>query len=150
MIIPEEIYAGVKRSMPIPCVDIAAVDGGGRVLMVRRLNSPARGQWWFPGGRVHFLETRQHAAVRKLREETNLSAEKLTELGARDLIIEEPGEEPSHAITTVFVARIGESGRLRLDAQSGAAMWRTVAEWAREPLHPFLTETLRSMGQLEA
>ena len=66
MLIPEDIYRLVKQAMPIPCVDLIVIDKLGRALLVKRANYPALGEWWFPGGRVHFLETRHGAVKRKL------------------------------------------------------------------------------------
>ncbi len=68
MRITEELYRQFCRSMPLACVDLIVVDTDRRVLLLLRKNDPARGHWWFPGGRVLYLETRQQAALRKLRD----------------------------------------------------------------------------------
>ncbi|MFN3837902.1 MAG: NUDIX domain-containing protein [Brevundimonas sp.] len=52
-------------------VRAVAVDGDGRVLMVR--HTYLKG-WWLPGGGVDRGETTQRAVVRELREETGLIA----------------------------------------------------------------------------
>ena len=36
----------------IPCVGAVVFDGEGRILLVRRGQEPAMGQWSIPGGRV--------------------------------------------------------------------------------------------------
>jgi len=42
------------------CLPIVSVEGvivrDGRVLLLRRRFGPARGEWWFPGGRVRWGE----------------------------------------------------------------------------------------------
>ena len=48
------------------------VDGGGRLALVRRAISPARGKWTFPGGYVDRGEPVDRAAVRETWEETGL------------------------------------------------------------------------------
>jgi colanic acid biosynthesis protein WcaH len=144
MLIPEDIYRVVKQTMPIPCVDLVVLNRAGHVLLLKRANHPARGQWWFPGGRVHFLEDRQAAALRKLREECNLDAKAMTELGSFDLIMAGSGEEPpSHGITTVFLMQVEDATTLRLDLQSTAADWRVPHAWQAETLHPFVAGALR-------
>jgi mutator protein MutT len=58
-----------------------AVDGEGRVLLVRRGHAPSVGEWTLPGGRVEPGETPEAAIVRELREETALAGRVLAALG---------------------------------------------------------------------
>ena len=60
---------GVDR---IPCVGAIVVDDGGRLLLVRRGQEPARGTWSVPGGRVEAGESDEEATVREVLEETGL------------------------------------------------------------------------------
>jgi 8-oxo-dGTP diphosphatase len=54
---------------------IAIVMREGRVLLVRRANSPDAGRWGFPGGKIEIGETIADASVRELLEETGIRAE---------------------------------------------------------------------------
>lgn len=143
MIIPEKMYSQIVLLMPIPCVDIIVEDSRGKILLIRRVDEPAKGQWWFPGGRVHYLEMRRQAAIRKLREECGLEACQLAEVGTYDTILEMPGHiGPRHGITTVFHAKVGMQNDLALDAHSSAAEWRLPAEWLSAGLHFFVRQGL--------
>lgn len=62
---------GVVR--PVPAV-ISVVVKGESVLLVQRSQSPDKGRWGFPGGKIEPGETVPEAAVRELREETGLNA----------------------------------------------------------------------------
>ena len=88
MIIDKNLYQKIVQIMPIPSVDLIVVDDQQRVLLAKRKNEPGKGFWWFPGGRVHFLETREQASVRKLREECGLGVEQILEVGTYDVIVE--------------------------------------------------------------
>lgn len=143
MIINKELYRQVLQIMPIPCVDLIVVDHNKRVLLARRTNEPAMGEWWFPGGRVHYLETRVDAAVRKLREECGLESDQLVELGAFDVIVERSdNSSKSHAITTLYFARVGSPPIFTLDSQNSEAEWRLPLEWLKMELHPFIQRGL--------
>lgn len=127
--------------MPIPCVDLLVEDENGRILMIKRANEPAIGQWWFPGGRVNFLETREQAAKRKLKEECGLEAFQMKEMGTYDVILDMPGDEkPRHGITTLFHISVKNQGDVILDAQGLASDWRMPDKWIRERLHIFIRQ----------
>jgi colanic acid biosynthesis protein WcaH len=137
--VPDELYAQVLASVPIACVDLVVRDAQGRVLLVRRTNEPARGAWWFPGGRVLRGEQRVDAVGRKLAEECGLTASHVEEVGTHDMLFRAAdGRVESHAITTLFRVE-ARPGPVRLDAQSAAFEWRRPADWLREPgLHAFV------------
>ncbi|MCC6005819.1 MAG: NUDIX domain-containing protein [Thermofilum sp.] len=61
----------------------------GRVLLLRRRFSPARGGWWFPGGRVRWGEGFLDALRREVLEETGLEVrlnEEHSEYGFFDVL----------------------------------------------------------------
>lgn len=59
----------------VPCVGAVALDGAGRILLVRRANPPAQYQWSIPGGRVEDGEDWRDAVLRELTEETGVTGE---------------------------------------------------------------------------
>ncbi|MFA5839223.1 MAG: NUDIX domain-containing protein [Candidatus Margulisiibacteriota bacterium] len=142
MYIDDKFYRQVLKSMPISCVDLLVINMEKRVLMIKRRNPPAKGQWWFPGGRVHFGELRKKAAIRKLKEECGLTLSSLKELGTYDVLLEEHlAPHISHAITTVFEINVSGSN-VRLDDQSSDYMWKTPLEWLDEIDNEFILRVL--------
>jgi colanic acid biosynthesis protein WcaH len=144
MIIDEPLYRQILRVMPIPSVDLIVEDENQRVLLAKRANEPARGMWWFPGGRVHFLETRLLAAERKLKEECGLLPEKIIELGTFDVIVEKSDDPDAkfHGITTLFHVKVSGRTNYTLDAQNSEADWRLPDEWLKFDLPRFVQESL--------
>jgi colanic acid biosynthesis protein WcaH len=145
MIIDKDLYRQIVQIIPISCIDLVVANDDGQVLLAKRTNEPAIGEWWFPGGRVHYLETRVDAAFRKLREECRLESDQLVELGTFDVIVERSDNSgKSHSITTLYFARVGQHQKFTLDSQNSEAEWRLPREWLNLELHPFIQRGLET------
>lgn len=70
--LPSELYSEIHRVMPIVCVDVV-VHYHDKILMIKRKREPAKGQFWFPGGRLFKKECLKEAAYRIVKSETGLS-----------------------------------------------------------------------------
>lgn len=68
-----------------------------RVLLIRRANDPYKGKWALPGGFVGEKENLYDAALRELKEETNVSNVYLEQL----YTFGEPGRDPRARVITV-------------------------------------------------
>lgn len=64
-------WGRLSRGMTLG-VRVAAIDGGGRVMLVRHGYAPG---WHLPGGAVDVGESARAAAIRELEEETGVIAE---------------------------------------------------------------------------
>ena len=67
------LYKQVVENMVITCIDIIIqrkVDG--KLLLFYRRDAPAKGIWWWPGGRLFRGETFDEAAKRKIKDETGI------------------------------------------------------------------------------
>lgn len=128
--------------MPIPCVDLLVTDPQNRILLVKRNNEPAKGEWWFPGGRVHYGELRKDAAVRKLQEECGLISHDIVELGTFDVLLDLPDSaSSSHGITTLYHVKI-KNDPVTLDTQSCEYAWKTYVDWKKNKLHKFVASSM--------
>jgi colanic acid biosynthesis protein WcaH len=66
-------FLDVVRLTPLISIDLIVVDVCGRVLLGRRVNRPARGTWFVPGGRIHKDESLSGAFSRIVCEELGLA-----------------------------------------------------------------------------
>jgi 8-oxo-dGTP diphosphatase len=81
----------------------AAIFREGRILLVRRARSPAKGFYSLPGGRVEFGETLHAALHREVDEETALKIEIIGLAGWREVV---PGTNAEgHYLIMSFTAR---------------------------------------------
>ena len=142
MVVPQELYSRIVQVMPISCVDLLIMDEADKVLLLLRRNAPALGQWWFPGGRVLFGESRYDAAKRKLHEECGLSSTRFQEMGTFDIVFDIESDTRAHSITTLFKVQVVIEHDVRLDDQSSEACWLTPHEWLGRELHPFVHRRL--------
>ena len=71
-----------------------------QVLLIKRKNDPFKDCWALPGGFINYgEETLEEAAVRELKEETNLSATKISFIGNYS----DPNRDPrGHTISHVY------------------------------------------------
>jgi hypothetical protein len=74
--LPSDLYGKLVRDCVVFCVDIVLVrktsDNKQECLLVKRSSEPAKGLWWWPGGRMLKGETFFDAAKRKAQQETGL------------------------------------------------------------------------------
>jgi len=68
-----------RNPIPATCCFVAREDGS--LLLTRRAFEPCQGEWSLPGGYIELDETAEESALRELREETGLVAQRLRLLG---------------------------------------------------------------------
>jgi 8-oxo-dGTP diphosphatase len=81
----------------------AAIFRDGKILLVRRAKSPARGFYSLPGGRVEFGETLHAALHREVAEETALKIEIIDLAAWREVVPDTGGG--GHYLIMSFAAR---------------------------------------------
>ena len=66
------------------------VENEGKILLGLRNKVNAQDHWVIPGGGVEYGETTEEAAIRELKEETNLDVEDVKLIGAKEIIANNP------------------------------------------------------------
>lgn len=103
--VPETVWIDIVKYVPIPSVDLLVFAHGG-VLLAKRKNSPAKGEWFVPGGRVHKGETLEEAVHRVGREELGVKIEIEQELGSYNHLYEDsdvPDSDGKHYVANGYV-----------------------------------------------
>jgi len=124
MFLTEEEYRKIIETMPILCVDVI-VRNNDRFLMLKRDNEPAKGEYWFPGGRVHKMESIADAAVRKVKGETNIECRFEKIVSVEETIFEKGSLTPNpvHTVNVCCLAEAVDVSALNTDKLHSAAKW---------------------------
>lgn len=147
MWISSEEYNKIKKILPIPCVDLIIRNEKGEILLIKRKNEPAKGLWWFPGGRVMLGESRKNAAIRKLKEECGIIANQTLEWKSCDIFLYDHEESyNSHGISTLFIFDVTNQS-IELDEQSSDYSWKTIDNWIEIISNDFISTTLKELAQ---
>ncbi len=142
-IIPENLYQKIITLLPICCVDII-VKKDKSFLLVKRLENPAKNQWWFPGGRLLFNESLLQAVKRKFKEELNIEKfKKIKFLGIKETKFKK-GKfgQPVYSINNVFLVSLAEKECFNIRAD------KTIAEYKwfnniQKGFHPYIKKFLK-------
>ena len=142
--IPWDLYRQILETMPIPCVDIAVV-ANGAVLLVRRKDAPAQGQWWVPGGRVFKGEMMKDSAIRKAREEVGIECHVGPIIHTAETIFPDgPNGIPVHSINSCFFMYPVEADfHIQLDTHQNEYQW---VDHIPEGLHEYVERCLVGAG----
>lgn len=144
--VPAEDWERIVEHVPLVSVDLLVRDGDG-VVLGKRTNEPAKGDWFVPGGTVLKGERFEDAVGRVAREELGVDVEIEARLGTYEHFYdtsEVPGVDSKHYVATAFLVDPCEewTGVPDDDQHDG---FRTV-EWKREDdesLHPYVRRYLR-------
>jgi colanic acid biosynthesis protein WcaH len=131
--IPDTLYNQIMKCLPIVSVEAVIVKDDA-FLFLRRNNEPAKGKWWFPGGRIHKGESLEQTLCREIKEETDLEIIENKLINVYSRVFPE-----RHDITIVYLCKCKE-GKIELNNEhSKYAYFKTLPE----DLHPCLKEVIQ-------
>jgi colanic acid biosynthesis protein WcaH len=118
--VPEELFGQCLDRLPQICVEPLLVHDGA-VLLARRTNEPAAGEWFWPGGRLYKGERLAAAARRIAREEFGVEVALDERLGVAEHFWDRSsvaGADSRHTVNVVSRVRpVDEEFAVTLDDQ---------------------------------
>lgn len=148
MFIPEEEYSKIQAVIPILCVDCLIVHQN-KCLLLKRTKEPAKGQYWYPGGRVFKCETLQDAALRKTREEVNLDCKYDRVVSIEETIFRQQGDMLSdiHTVNICCQLSAHNINNLTIDESHDGHIWVNLEQAKMLNLHAaVLNPLLKCIG----
>jgi len=145
--IPRDEYATIAEHVPIVSVDLLVWNDGGLVLG-KRTNEPAKGEWFVPGGSVLKGETREEAVHRVAREEVGCDVHVDQCLGVYDHFYDaaaSDGVKSKQYLATAYVVT-PEDDAFRSDDQH--AVLRTFHE-PFDGVHEYVQRYLDDLGEMD-
>jgi colanic acid biosynthesis protein WcaH len=139
-----EDFTGVIRNSPLIAIDLIVWNKRGEVLMGFRNNSPARGTWFVPGGRIRKNETLEKAFQRisgdELGQVLHLADSRFYGVFEHfypgENTFDEPGLD-THYINLAYEVRNFDESALNLRHQHTGFRWMTLEQVHSDPdVHP--------------
>jgi ADP-ribose pyrophosphatase YjhB (NUDIX family) len=120
----------MEREFPeVPRLAVGAVVvDRGRVLLVRRGNSPLKGHWSLPGGALELGESLREGLVREVREETGLIVDPVELLELLDRIHREGERVRYHYVIADYLCSV-VGGEMQAASDAESVRWVERAEW---------------------
>jgi mutator protein MutT len=120
----------MEREFPeVPRMAVGAVVvDGGRVLVVRRGQEPAKGKWSLPGGGLELGESLTEGVVREVREETGLTVQAIELVELLDRIHREGERVRYHYVIADYLCRV-VGGDLQAASDVDAVRWLERTDW---------------------
>jgi colanic acid biosynthesis protein WcaH len=120
-------FLKVVRATPLVSIDLLIENGQKQVLLGKRLNQPAKGFWFVPGGRIRKNELVGEALTRLVREELGGVMKQSTLVGVFDHIYPdnfagEPGIN-THYVVIAFRGQLVQDATIKPDPQHSDLKW---------------------------
>lgn len=97
-------YVEFLELMPVCCVDVI-IHVGKSFLLIKRIQEPMKGGWWFPGGRIFKNELLTNAVIRKAKDEVGLDVIVEKQVNVYDTIFDTSHfGVPVHTVNVVFLS----------------------------------------------
>jgi len=133
MFLDKQTFSTVIESTPLVSIDLVVKNKQGQALLGQRLNKPAQGSWFVPGGRILKDESMSDAFKRLTKEELGeiYTIEQAQLLGPFDHFYTDNvfGDEfTTHYVAIAYVITVDDLKDLPLDVQHDTYKWFNVTD----------------------
>ncbi|MCG8700355.1 MAG: NUDIX hydrolase [Bacteroidales bacterium] len=117
-------YDYPRPAVTVDIILFAFTENDLKTLLIKRKEPPFQGHWAYPGGFVDENETAEEAAIRELKEETNLTGIELNQLFANSNLNRDPR---GRTVSVVFYGFVPFGGALTLPGDDAEkAQWYAI------------------------
>lgn len=128
----EDKFLSIIDATPLVSIDLVIRSERNRVLLGKRLNRPAKGFWFVPGGRIHKNELVKDALVRICKSELGVPLQPAHLIGVYDHIYHDNFHDRAgintHYVVLGYRGSLSESVRFETDDQHSELRWWEEAE----------------------
>lgn len=142
--IPADEWATIVESVPVPSVDlIVSTDDG--IVLAKRENNPAKGEWFVPGGRIKKGERLTDAVQRVADEELGVDVTICERLGAYDHLydVSDVPDTSKHYVAHGFVVTPDGEPVVNDDQHSSIEVFRSRPPGCHEYVADYLDDAER-------
>ncbi|TMN81307.1 MULTISPECIES: GDP-mannose mannosyl hydrolase [unclassified Pseudoalteromonas] len=129
MMLEKKLFKSVIQNTPLVSIDLVVFNTDGQALLGERLNRPAKGFWFVPGGRILKNESLANAFKRLTLDElgTEFAIEQATLQGPYDHFYDDNvfgNEFTTHYVAISFVIKLTQPlSNLPMDVQHNGYKW---------------------------
>lgn len=133
MFLDQATFTTVIESTPLVSIDLVVINKQGQALLGQRLNRPAQGYWFVPGGRILKNEALADAFKRLTLDELGqtFTIEQASLLGPFDHFYDDyvfGDDVTTHYVAIAFILKLEcELANLPLEVQHGGYQWFDVS-----------------------
>lgn len=140
MYLPEETFREVEKLVPLASLNLVIMDEEERILVMKRTYEPAKGLYWYPGGRIKRGQSLEEALKNQIREETGLGWTQVKVV--KVLSVDSNIFKTRQTININFLIKKKKGSEVKLNPQHSDFKWLKPEEFERENLTPYLTWVL--------
>ena len=139
MNLDDKTFLEIVKSTPLVSIDLVMRNTAGEVLLGKRVNRPAKGDWFVPGGRIRKNEHIWDSISRISKAELGVSVTRgnLRFLGVFEHIYDdnffEEEEVKTHYVVLAYECHLEDDARIELDSQHSETKWWSVKELLNSP-----------------